>query len=82
MLAGCGEGRHILEGLYKLKASALGLLRLFELQLAFVLFEKRPQIGSGIQQSFPLLVIEGHREPTQAVDADAAFFADPKLQVA
>src|SRR5690348_5065889 len=68
-------------GFSKLKASPLGLLRLFELQLASVLFQKRAQIGSRIQQPDPLLVIEGHREPTQAVDADAAFFADPKLQV-
>src|ERR1700722_8260933 len=52
-----------------------------QLQLGFVLFQKSFDIRGGAQQAVPLLVVERDRETAQAVDADAALFADFKNQV-
>jgi hypothetical protein len=54
----------------------------FQFKAALVFFEESAQIGHGIEQAIPLLVIKRHRETPQSVNADAAFFADAVFQAA
>src|SRR5579859_302331 len=64
------------------EASLIGwrLFGLFQLELGFILVEKGAEIVGLVEQAGPLFVIERDRETSQAVDADAAFFADAELQ--
>src|SRR5208337_2787930 len=54
-------------------------LALFQLQLALVFLDKSFKVGNGVEQFRPLFVIECHREASESVDADVAFFADPEF---
>src|ERR1041385_2409747 len=56
------------------------LVRLFQLELGFVFFQKSAEIVGLIQQPCPLLEIKRDRKTPQAIDADAAFFTHAELQ--
>jgi hypothetical protein len=51
-----------------------------QFQLGFIFFQKFSQFAGDIEQTLPLLVIKRDRKTAQPVDADPAFFADPKFQ--
>src|SRR5271154_1032157 len=54
----------------------------FQLEPVLVFLEEGAQIVGCIEQADPLLVIECHRETSEAVDADAALFADAEFEAA
>src|SRR5690242_3976936 len=58
-------------------------LFLFELELAggLVLVEESAKFFAGVQQAGPLLVIEGDRKAAESVNADAALFANAKIEL-
>src|ERR1051325_5284428 len=56
------------------------LSRLFQLELGFVFFQKSTEIVSLVKQPRPLLEIKRDGEASQAINANAAFFADAELQ--
>src|SRR5579864_8679997 len=56
------------------------LLGFFQLELGFVFFKKGAEIIDLVEQACPLFEIECDRETSQAINADAAFFADAELQ--
>src|SRR5258705_13096737 len=59
-----------------------GMLLLFELELAggFVFLEEFAELRHGVEEADPLFVIERDGKAAEAVDADAAFFADAKFE--
>src|SRR6478609_5910226 len=56
------------------------LFGFFQLELGFVFVEKGAEIVNLVQQAGPLFEVERNREASQAIDADAAFFADAEFQ--
>src|SRR5437899_12638236 len=59
--------------------SALALLRL---QFALIFFNENLKIGNGIEQLYPLFIIERDRKAAQSVYADAAFLTHAELHSA
>src|SRR5205823_6024395 len=57
-------------------------LLLFQLEFVFVFLQEFAEFVRRIQQTRPLLIVEGYGKASQAVDADSALLADPKLQAA
>jgi len=61
------------------KASALAVL---QLQRGLVGLDKLTELIGLVKQPGPLLVVQGDRKSAQAIDADAAFFADLEVESA
>ena len=60
------------------RASALFLQ--FEFAGGFLFFEEGFEFLGGAEQADPLFVIESDGESSEAIDADAAFFAYAKIE--
>src|SRR3984885_15640940 len=62
------------------RSRVLGHLALFALQLGVVVFEEAADVVGEAEQPLPLLDVERHGHPLQAVDADRPFLAHLAVQ--
>src|SRR5580704_11445108 len=82
IMSGCNRGSGVREARAAAGAAVRVLLGVLKLQARFIFFEEGAEVVGNFEQAVPLFVIQGDREASQAVHADAAFFSHAKFQSA